>query len=254
MESELSRHLTRAERKALKKRYKERFSERELTARAEPKHPRRPESNPIKKKVPVVRLASGFPPKFVSETLAANQCAPLKKVHIGQADVTFDQLGRPTKVSWRRSSSPECIDAMTTLFAASLASPDLTTDPAIPHTLFMVLEDGYLSRLETSASDTDTQYMSIEDAESIKPPERTRFIKPEYPVSMRARRSEGKAIYEIVVDREGFVSDMHLLKEADEEFVAAGFRSVARWRYKPATLSGKPVKVYLTVIVEWDVR
>ena len=253
MESRLSAHLTPTERKALKRRYKRLFKERKLTELPEPQPVKKADHGVAKKYVPVVRLATGFPPKFVSETLATSRCDPAGRILLGQADVTFDLLGRPRRVFWRRSPfSPECTEAMTNLFSASLAPPDLPTDPAIPHMLFLILEDGYLSRLEVSASRADTESLSINGPESVKPPKRTRFIKPEYPESARAARVEGKVIVEIVVNRQGLVSDIRLLKWADEEFVVSAFRSISQWRYTPASRSGRPVKVYLTVIVEWN--
>ena len=33
-----------------------------------------------------------------------------------------------------------------------------------------------------------------------------------------------------------------------------GMEAIARWRYKPATLEGRPVPVYLTVTVTYSLR
>jgi len=45
-----------------------------------------------------------------------------------------------------------------------------------------------------------------------------------------------------------------VLKRTDDEFVPTTFASVAQWRYSPALMDGRPVPVYLTVVVEFNLR
>ena len=88
----------------------------------------------------------------------------------------------------------------------------------------------------------------------VEHPARTHFVKPDYPASLREARLGGKAMVELVVNREGLVSDIRLLNGADDDVVVSAFRAIAQWRYKPASSAGRPIKVYLTAIVEFTMR
>ncbi|MGH9866627.1 MAG: energy transducer TonB [Candidatus Polarisedimenticolia bacterium] len=87
----------------------------------------------------------------------------------------------------------------------------------------------------------------------VRPPQRTTFVKPEYPEIARRARAEGKVILEIVVGRTGEVESVRVLR-SQPLFDQAAIEAVARWRYNPALQSGQPVRVYLTVIVEFGLN
>ena len=114
--------------------------------------------------------------------------------------------------------------------------------------------DGYLSRLEESLTQAEVSYLSSTGKEKAEPPKKTHSVKPGYPEDARLASREGKVITEIVVNEEGLVSDMRLLRGAEADFVRSAFAAVPLWRYEPAQLDGRPVAVYMTVIVEWDFR
>lgn len=249
--SRLSSYLTDSEHKALKKRFKKHYVGRRLSALARSTAESKPETAPAAKRAPAVRLATGFPPRLVNETLAASRCGFRGKVLLGLADVTFDPLGRPSRVLWRRAPfDPACTEAMATLFSLSMAPPDRLTHESSPEMLFLILEDGYNSRLEGNDSATDSERLPLE----VEHPERTHFVKPDYPASLREARLGGKAMVELVVNRQGLVSDIRLLNGADDEVVVSAFRAIAQWRYKPASSASRPFKVYLTAIVEFTIR
>ena len=69
----------------------------------------------------------------------------------------------------------------------------------------------------------------------------------------RKARAEGKVILEIVVGRTGEVEDVKVLK-SNPLFDHASVEAVRRWKYQPALQGGRPVKVYLTVIVEFGLK
>jgi len=87
----------------------------------------------------------------------------------------------------------------------------------------------------------------------VRPPERTVFVKPAYPEVARKARAEGKVILEIVVGRTGEVEDVKILK-SNPLFDAAAMEAVRKWKYQPALQSGRPVKVFLTVIVDFNLK
>ena len=47
----------------------------------------------------------------------------------------------------------------------------------------------------------------------------------------------------------GAVDDVRILRSANPLLDAAAERAVRQWRYRPATLNGRAVSVYLTVTV-----
>ena len=66
-------------------------------------------------------------------------------------------------------------------------------------------------------------------------------------------------IYEAVITVEGNVSNLRLLRgpTSEEPYIAferAFHEAIAQWRYRPATLDGRPVPVYLTVTATIEVR
>ena len=49
----------------------------------------------------------------------------------------------------------------------------------------------------------------------------------------------------------GCITNVHLLRSSSPELDMMGMEAVAQWRYRPARLNGRPVRVYLTVTVTY---
>jgi TonB family protein len=83
-------------------------------------------------------------------------------------------------------------------------------------------------------------------------PEKISGDPPEYTEPARRARVTGVVILEAVIDEQGNVTDPRVLKGLpmglDQKAVAA----VSTWKYKPATLEGKPVPVYFVIIVTFQ--
>lgn len=88
---------------------------------------------------------------------------------------------------------------------------------------------------------------------AIRPPERITFVKPEYPEVARKSRTEGKVILEIVVGRTGTIENVTVLR-SHPLFDQAAVAAVRKWQYRPARQAGLPVKVYLTVVVSFELQ
>jgi len=54
-----------------------------------------------------------------------------------------------------------------------------------------------------------------------------------------------------VIDAEGNVADARVLKGLPMGLDRAAVDAVQKWKFKPATLKGKPVKVYYTLTVNF---
>lgn len=87
----------------------------------------------------------------------------------------------------------------------------------------------------------------------VKPPVLIQRIEPEYPETARRARVEGKVFLQAIINEQGQVEAVKVLRShplLDDAAIAA----VRRWRYKPATLDGQPVRVYFTVQVTFKLE
>ena len=87
----------------------------------------------------------------------------------------------------------------------------------------------------------------------IRPPPKTRTADPLYPEAARAAQVSGVVILDILVDAEGRVTDVEILRSLpllDDSAVEA----VRQWRYAPTLLNGVAVPVLMTVTVNFQSR
>lgn len=73
---------------------------------------------------------------------------------------------------------------------------------------------------------------------------------PRYTELARRARIQGQVFVEAILDKGGEVTQVRLLKGLPMGLSEAALEAVKTWKFKPATLNGKPVEVYynLTVI------
>jgi periplasmic protein TonB len=74
---------------------------------------------------------------------------------------------------------------------------------------------------------------------------------PGYPEVARRARIQGQVFLEAIIDKNGNVVDVRILRDIGMGCGAAAQEAVQRWRYRPATLNGRNVAVYLTVVVNF---
>lgn len=90
-----------------------------------------------------------------------------------------------------------------------------------------------------------------EDAEPPEPSEDN--AQPEYPESARTTGQEAKVVLKIVVELDGRVGRVQVLK-GEEPFVSAALAVVKTWTYQPATLEGAPLAVFKIVNITFSLR
>ena len=79
-------------------------------------------------------------------------------------------------------------------------------------------------------------------------------VEPQYTETARRVRLEGTVIVQAVIDEEGRVVDVKILKPLPMGLDKAAVDAVSRWRFKPATFHGRPVKVYYSLTVNFRVQ
>jgi TonB family protein len=79
-------------------------------------------------------------------------------------------------------------------------------------------------------------------------------VKAEYTDEARRRGLQGEVVMEIVVRRDGTVSDARILQRLGGGLDERAVQAVREWRFAPATRKGSPVDVLVEVAVEFKLR
>jgi TonB family protein len=85
---------------------------------------------------------------------------------------------------------------------------------------------------------------------TITPPALLDRVLPVYPEVARRARVEGAVILQVVVERDGSITQIEVVR-SQPLFDQAAIDAVSRWRYKPAALGDRPVRVSLTIRIEF---
>lgn len=91
-------------------------------------------------------------------------------------------------------------------------------------------------------------------APGVTPPVALATPSPSYPELARRAHIEGVVILEAIIGADGFVRDARVLRSANVLLEASALDAVRRWRYRAATVEGRGVPVYLTVVVTFSLR
>lgn len=83
----------------------------------------------------------------------------------------------------------------------------------------------------------------------IKPPVKILYSQPRYTEEARKARIQGIVILQCVVDVNGNVTQVQLVKGLTLGLSESAIETVKQWKYKPATLDGEPVPVYYLIRV-----
>lgn len=88
----------------------------------------------------------------------------------------------------------------------------------------------------------------------VLPPRLLREVKANYTEEARRANLEGEVVLEIVVRRDGSVSDVRLLNGLGAGLNERAIAAVRQWRFAPATRLGQAVDVIVEVAVEFKLR
>ena len=88
---------------------------------------------------------------------------------------------------------------------------------------------------------------------NIKPPTKTRDVKPVYPAIAQSARVQGVVIIEATIGPDGKVNDARVLRSIPLLDQAA-LDAVKQWVFTPTLLNGVPVPVIMTVTVNFTLQ
>ncbi len=88
----------------------------------------------------------------------------------------------------------------------------------------------------------------------ITPPQKIFAPTPRYTEEGRQSRTQGVVILEAIVDEEGNVVSVKVLKGLPNGLSEEAVQTAQMWKYKPALLDGKPVAVFLNLTIRFSLQ
>jgi protein TonB len=85
-------------------------------------------------------------------------------------------------------------------------------------------------------------------------PEVVHQVQPRYTELARHSGTQGTVIVEAIIDEKGYVTNVRVLRGLPIGLDQAAVEAIKQWRFKPATLADRPVKVYYTLTVNFTIQ
>jgi protein TonB len=101
--------------------------------------------------------------------------------------------------------------------------------------------------------DPPRQPVQVRVADLPVSPRKIVDVRPQYPEIARAARVEGTIIMEAVLDTNGRVTQLRVLRSVPMLDQAA-LDAVSKWRYSPSLYGGHPVSVLMTITVRFTLQ
>lgn len=79
-------------------------------------------------------------------------------------------------------------------------------------------------------------------------------VEPRYTEGARKIRLSGAVILEAIIDEHGNVTNVEVLKGLPQGLDRAAVEAVSKWKFRPARLEGRAVKVFYTLTVRFELR
>ena len=88
----------------------------------------------------------------------------------------------------------------------------------------------------------------------VKPPEVIQRIDPNYTEEARRARVQGVVILEAIIDAQGNVTDVRVIKPLPEGLGEEAAKAVRQWKFRPGTQHGRPVPVIFSLTVNFRLQ
>ncbi len=88
----------------------------------------------------------------------------------------------------------------------------------------------------------------------VQKPVKISSPQPQYTEIARKARIQGVVILQTIINKEGNITDVKILKGLPMGLAEAAVAAVEQWKYQPATLNGKPVAVYFNLTVNFQLQ
>lgn len=88
----------------------------------------------------------------------------------------------------------------------------------------------------------------------VTKPEKLSAPQPQYTEIARKARIQGVVIVQAIIDKQGAVTNVKVLKGLPMGLSEQAVEAIKKWKFKPATLNGKPVDVYYNLTVNFRLQ
>lgn len=88
----------------------------------------------------------------------------------------------------------------------------------------------------------------------VTPPEKVYFPQPRYTEEARKARIQGVVILQAVIDAQGRVERVKIVKDLPQGLGDSAVQTVKQWKFKPASLQGEPVPVYFNLTITFSLQ
>ncbi|MEM6792382.1 MAG: TonB family protein [Acidobacteriota bacterium] len=88
----------------------------------------------------------------------------------------------------------------------------------------------------------------------VTKPEKISAPQPQYTEIARKARIQGVVIVQAIIDKQGTVTNVKVLKSLPMGLSEQAIDAIKKWKFKPATLNGKPVDVYYNLTVNFRLQ
>jgi protein TonB len=81
-----------------------------------------------------------------------------------------------------------------------------------------------------------------------------RQVQPRYTEAARRAGVQGVVVLEAIIDERGNVSNVRVLRGLPMGLDREAVEAVQQWKYRPALLNGRPVRVYMTLTAQFTIQ
>jgi TonB family protein len=92
----------------------------------------------------------------------------------------------------------------------------------------------------------------VEVGRNIDRPAILHRVDPNYPEAARKIRFEGSVVLALVIDREGHVAEVGVLKGLPFGLTESAVAAVSQWRFEPTAFNGRPVSVRYNLTIRFQ--
>ncbi|MGH9369716.1 MAG: energy transducer TonB [Thermoanaerobaculia bacterium] len=190
-----------------------------------------------------LRQISGLPGGVAAGLLKETGCRSTQGIRrYGLAEIQFRPDGLPKQVVLREVSSEACVSAARSLFLLTMATrfDYVPSDRIFRYVVFFDPESLACNAAGEEAPPGSVVLRRVRG--KVIGPVLVKKVEPIYPLKSREQGEKGVNVYEAIITHTGCVTDVALARGSHPRLDIAGMDAVSRWRYRPATLDGRPVR------------